>query len=109
MTTLISFYRAIEEMRKLDPELPLQTVAVFVAVALKPGITMKDLGPLVGLSQASISRNVAALAKTHRLDKPGLDLLIAREDPVERRRKIVELTPKGRGVLSALLAALEER
>lgn len=92
----------IEEFRKIDPEMRLQMVATFMTVANEEGITMKELGARLGISQSSCSRNVAALAQQHWLNKPGHDLLIATEDPDERRRKILKLTAKGRRVAEAI-------
>ena len=99
----IKFLNFIEEFRKFDPEMPIQTVAVFLKVANEDGITMKDLGESLGIPQSSCSRNVAALSKLNRLNKSGHDLVYAVEDPVERRRKIVKLTPKGKRVAESLL------
>jgi DNA-binding MarR family transcriptional regulator len=48
------------------------------------------------MSQSLCSRTVAALSKWQRRGTPGLDLIEAIEDPRERRRKIMYLTPKGR-------------
>lgn len=72
-------------------------------VALEPGITMKRMAEKLGLSQSSTSRNVSALSKTHRYGKPGYDLITAKEDPTERRRKIVTLTAKGERVMHTKL------
>lgn len=100
--TLYKGYRFLEEFRKLDPEMPTQQAAAFLMVAMTPGITMKDMARKLGISQASCSRNVSALSEMHRLNKPGLDLVYAIEDPAERRRKIVNLTPRGERVAESL-------
>jgi DNA-binding MarR family transcriptional regulator len=49
---------------------------------------------------------VAALGKWHKLGEPGLDLVEAVEDPIERRRKIMFLTPKGRAQVQEILSAM---
>lgn len=82
--------------------------ATFLLVAAREGITMKNLSEALGISQASCSRNIAALSKWHRLNKAGHDLVYTEEDPVERRRKIAFLTPKGKRVAEALRVLLEE-
>lgn len=107
MKELWKITRCLEEMRRIDPEIQAQTVTCFLEVAMNPGITMKDLGERVGISQSSVSRNVAALSKVHRLNRPGHDLLVAVEDPMERRRKIVNLTEKGRKVAESLKSIME--
>lgn len=97
----------LEEFRKVDPEMQMQAAAVFLAVASRDdAITMTELREAVGISQSSVSRNVAALGQINRLHGPGFNLLEAREDPEERRRKIVALTPKGRTLARALAQAL---
>jgi DNA-binding MarR family transcriptional regulator len=99
--------KLFEELRKVDSDMPLQMAATFVMVANNEGITMKDLGQRLGMAQSTCSRNVAALSKVHRLNKPGHDLLYATEDPAERRRKIVKLTPKGKRVAESILEIME--
>lgn len=100
-------FRANEVVRTLDPEMPTQMVQTFLAVAIQPGLTMAELGDQVGLSQSSVSRNVAALGKFHRYGKAGHDVVSAEEDPVERRRKIVKLTPKGKRLADQIIAAIQ--
>ena len=99
--------RLLEELRKIDPEMQLQTASVFLYVAHNEGITMKDLGDQLGLAQSSCSRNVAYFSKINRKHKEGYDLLVAREDPAERRRKLVYLTPKGRRIVESLGIVLD--
>jgi DNA-binding MarR family transcriptional regulator len=97
---------AIEIARAEDPVMPIQMLQTFLAVARQPGITMQQLGEILKTSQASCSRNVAALGKWHKFGEPGLDLVEAVEDPVERRRKIMFLTPKGRARVQEVLSAV---
>jgi len=73
-----------------------QQVQILYEVALKPGITMQELMQNTGLALSSISRNLAALGEWQSAGKPGMNFLETIEDPEERRRKIVFLTPKGR-------------
>lgn len=96
---------AIEIARAGLPVMPIQMLQALLAVAKKPGITMHQLGEILNTSQASCSRNVAALGKSHKFGEPGLDLVEAVEDPVERRRKIMFLTPKGRARVQEILSA----
>jgi DNA-binding MarR family transcriptional regulator len=96
----------IEVARAEDPVMPIQMFQTLLAVAGQPGITMHQLGQILNTSQASCSRNVAALGKWHKFGEPGLDFVDAVEDPAERRRKIIFLTAKGRAHVQKLLSAM---
>lgn len=108
LNALAVIEEVIKRFRDFDLEMQMQTAQTFIAVAMQPGITMKELSEKVGISQASCSRNVSALSRTHRLNKPGMDLIVAAEDPMERRRKIVKLTPKGQRLAEALTKLINE-
>ena len=95
-------YRIIEEFRKLDPEIPSQAINAFLYIVLHEGCSVKDIGEALNLRQSSASRNVALLSKMHRLGKPGLGLIEAKEDPRDRRWKTVNLTARGRRFLEDL-------
>lgn len=100
--------RVLTELRKIDPEMPIQVASVFLEVALSENpISMSDLGTRAGIAQSSVSRNVATLGKVNRFHQPGHDLLEAHEDPVERRRKLVTLTAKGRMVAQSISEIVE--
>ncbi|EWY40564.1 MarR family transcriptional regulator [Skermanella stibiiresistens SB22] len=99
---ITSLTRVLEEFRKLDPDLPIQYALSFLTLAENEGISMRELAERLGIAQSSASRNVAALSKWHSFGKPGLDLVQAEEDPRERRRKIISLTPKGHALIATL-------
>ena len=103
---LTALVRAIDQLRVLDPDMPSQQVVTFLTVAAagNEGIPMADLRASMGMTGASTSRNVAALGKVHRRGLPGLELVEAYENPMNRSQKIVVLTPKGRRVAQAMAA-----
>lgn len=109
LTALAVIEEVLKRFRDFDQEMQMQTAQTFIAVAMQPGITMKELSEKVGISQASCSRNVSALSRVHRLNKPGMDLVVVAEDPMERRRKVVKLTPKGQRLAESLTQLIEEK
>jgi DNA-binding MarR family transcriptional regulator len=99
--------KVIEEFRKLDPQMRPQTMATFLYVALHEGVDgvpQKDLADAIGIAQSTTSRNVSTLDKINRHHGEGHRLIRSVEDPLERRRKLITLTPRGR----QLKATLEE-
>ena len=68
----------------------------------KDGISMQDISEKLDLAQSTVSRNVFKLSFTNRHRERGIDLLEAFEDPMERRRKLVKLTAKGKRVYETL-------
>jgi len=98
----------LEVFRQLDPEMQAQTMVTFILVAEAhpEPILMTELGKRSGLAQSSVSRNVASLGAWSRHRRPGLKLVEAHEDLMDRRQKLVSLTVSGRrlkGTLENLL------
>ena len=109
MKTLNRLHRAVDEFRKLDPQFPVQGITTFLYVAMNPGCTLADIERGCGITQASVSRNVALLGKWHRTGRAGHDLVIPSLDLRPRARgHIVNLTPKGKLVAAALSGLMEE-
>jgi len=104
---LMRVFKIIEEFRKIYPDMQMQTAGVFVTIAMNEGITIKDLGSRCDLAQSTCSRNVSLVSDKLRFDKQGYGLVEAMEDPMERRRKIITLTPKGKRVASSLCGIVE--
>ena len=96
----------IQEFRKYSSNIHSQTISVFLYIAInegKKGVPMTSIADFTKLSQSSVSRNVALLSKwsgiidkEKKIRKPGLDFVEAFEGPMERRRKLVKLTAKGK-------------
>ena len=130
---LESLLHIVDLVRGLDSRMEAQSLAVFLYVARRTGgndfgntgVTMDDIAIDLGIAQASVSRNVMKLSDTlinnpkDVLDRAaarrrppskralkarfGLGLLSTEDDPMERRRKIVFLTPKGARVADKLM------
>lgn len=95
----------IEEFRKLDSDLQSQSIAVFLYVGIhenKDGVPMTKIATELNIPQSSVSRNVALLSKWSWSKKEGLNLLEASEDPMERRRKLVKLTNRGKRLYATI-------
>ena len=92
-----SMFDFISKFRTLSNEIQAQTIQTFLYVAMseKREIPMSELADALGLSQASVSRNVSFYSKINRHRVKGVGLLGSREDPKERRKKLVYLTNKG--------------
>ena len=98
----------LEEFRKYDADMPIQRAVVFLVIANSPRITMEKIAKTLNIGNSSVSRNVSALSHWGWGKQPGLDWVSTEDDPEERRRKIIELTPKGQRVLTALLDILHK-
>lgn len=96
--------RVLEAFRRFDPDMPIQYALSFLTIAQNEGLSMGDLAQRLGIAQSSASRNIAALSRWHSFGKEGHDLVEALEDPRERRRKIVSLTPRGHRLIATLRA-----
>ena len=93
----LKILKVIDAFRHFYPELQAQTMCVFLHIAKEhpERLPMAELAGLVGISQASCSRNVALLSSWTRYRTKGPGLIDAKEDPMERRSKLVSLTSRG--------------
>lgn len=105
---LNKLFLSMEEFRKFDPQMPIQMAATFLFFAIHRGCTMRQLADATEISQSSASRNVAALSETHRAGSAGHNLLVSEQDPLDWRRKVINLTPKGQRMAATLLALMEK-
>lgn len=105
--------RALDVMQKwhsvmatLDIPAQALTVFYFLAAQKEEEVPQQHLGEALGMSEASVSRNLALLSGGRSASLPGPGLIQGREDPAYRRRKLVSLTPKGRAFLAQLVATM---
>lgn len=94
--------KVINHLRMLDRELPAQVMASFFYVASHNNCHKTALEEDLDFTTASGSRNTDWLSKHHRLNKPGLDLVIKEADPTNRRRQQLKLSPKGEELVNLI-------
>lgn len=106
---MFSAFQLIETFRELHPEMPMQMASTFLIIAMRPGISQRDLMKFSTISQQSISRNVAALSAINRHGEPGLDLVAQRRDPRDARITVLSLTASGKQLIERVLSAVNGR
>lgn len=94
--------QALEELRDLDADMPIAQALSLLLIAKNEGMSLKDVAQQAGVGMASASRYVAAFGRPVKEGAKGHGLVAAVEDPEERRKKIITLTPKGRTFVNKL-------
>ena len=95
--------QVIDRFRRLDNEIPWQTLATFLYIASHDDCTKVDLERALEFSTASGSRNTDWLSDKHRiLDRNGLGLINKSRDPNNKRRLLLALTPKGKRLVQTI-------
>lgn len=107
MTELHAAKRILEEFRTLDPEMPIQTCLLFILAAQNEGSSQASFERALGISRSAISRGAARLSQYGWNSKPGLGLVDMREDPTDRRYKVLSLTPEGRQLSARIVQAIQ--
>jgi DNA-binding MarR family transcriptional regulator len=102
--------RAIRLLRDLYPEMPLQTLYVFLLVGEQDGahVRQSELLAKAGMSDAALSRNLSSLDEWSWVRKPGLQLVETKADVMDRRQRLVSLSRKGRTLYDRLQKISEE-
>lgn len=98
---------AIEELRKLDPDMQLPMAASLLMVALKEDISRTEVMRALDVAGSTATRNLMGLMSTGRLGRAGHGLVEQRVNPDERRWRFHRLTPKGVRVVKRLTALIQ--
>lgn len=98
--------QVLEVFRAIDPDMPMGTAVSFLMIAggetPDGGLSVTELSKQGGFALSSASRYVQALAEMDRHRRPGHDLVSDHIDPMERRRKVLKLTAKGKRIVSQI-------
>lgn len=101
---LREYLKFVERVAEIEAEMPLKQLQCLLLISeAEEGTSLTDLASKASIGLATASRYVAALGKQNRHREEGLLLVEAFEDPMERRRKIIRLTPKGRATINKLI------
>lgn len=98
--------RILDEFRRLDPDMPIQTCLLFILIAQNEGSSQSIFEKALGISRSSISRGAARISQYGWNSKPGLNLVDMREDPADRRYKVLSLTSTGRQLITQIVKAI---
>lgn len=89
----------LEELRKLDPEMPAQQAVAFLVIARQEGMTQKKVSELVGASKSAANRIFDKLSEKGLNGNPGLNLIRVEPGRLDSREREAWLTPQGRRVV----------
>jgi len=98
---------ALEEFRKWNPDVTVNSVLTFLQIAKKPGITQKEILRRLGMADSGTSRTTAALSKYGDRGRAGWGVVDLEENPDDRREKLLFLNKKGQLVLDAVRRSIE--
>jgi DNA-binding MarR family transcriptional regulator len=104
--SLHALLRLIGVVRKVDPEMPAQSLNTLLVVAQEPGIHQWDLARKLAVSPSAAARIALRLGDQTVMGKKGLGLLHVETDEADRRQRLLWLTPKGQAFLKATSDAL---
>lgn len=92
-----------QTMQEIDEAMPIQVALTFLMVAMNEGCSMTDIWKHTGWAQSTVSRHLLDLGPKDRHHKPGFGLITFEKDPMELRKNIYKLTPRGRALAGKLL------
>lgn len=101
---------AMETMKEDRGLMSFSLGMVFLAVAARPGMSVKEYATMVGLLPSYVSRNLATLGAKERNGSEGLGLIELRAalaSDRDTRSKSVHLTPKGEALRDKVFMALK--
>lgn len=102
-------YDALEPFRDLRETMPLQYVTIFLLVAADENQNFSTYATRRGTSQSLMSRHIADLGAVNRYHTEGFGLVETYDDLMDRRNKLVRLTPKGRTLVHRITRAMERK
>lgn len=103
VATVASFAEAFAESTG-DPTMALQQLRLLLALYVHGTINQNDLPRHTGVAKSSNGRNIDRMG-TGSMREAGLGLVESYVDPMDRRFKLVRLTPKGRAVIESAAAS----
>lgn len=110
IAALNSFLEGLAEATG-DATLGLQQVRMLTALYVHGTLNQTDLPRFTGVEKSAVARNIARLGggawvakpgTASKVERAGLGLIEAYQEPTDRRFNMVRLTPRGRAVMETL-------
>ncbi|HAZ60685.1 MAG TPA: hypothetical protein DCY89_03825 [Gammaproteobacteria bacterium] len=102
---LIELARALGQVRhEFGRDLPLQTLRVFIDIAINPGTHMTAIAVRLALGKSSTCRSISALTAHTWRGQRGPALVEVQDDPDEGRIRRLHLTSRGEALAMRLNA-----
>jgi DNA-binding MarR family transcriptional regulator len=96
-TATVGFMRAMKEIMQINPSMPAAQIYVLALVSLNEGKSLTELCQVSGIRHATLSRYLLDLSDKRRTgDGHGFKLINREVDPMELRKNMYTLAPKGR-------------
>lgn len=94
----------IRKVSEIDAEMPLGQIRFFLAVARGEGSSLREIAAQCDLLMGTASRYMANLMFIPKYrQNAGVSLIHAYDNPVDRRQKVIILTPAGKKLVEGLI------
>lgn len=97
----------LREFQVIDTEFPLQYAICLLEISREEGRSLTHLADKTGMPLSTVSRIIGALSE-HRQKGEPFGLVEVRTSKIERRRKELFLTPKGKTIVERLNLMMEK-
>jgi DNA-binding MarR family transcriptional regulator len=101
-------HNALKPFRAVRETMPLQYVTTFLLVAAEEDKNVSTYATRAGVTQSLMTRHLLDLGAVNRHHEEGFGLVEAYDDLMDRRNRLIRLSPKGRHVVYELAEALNK-
>ena len=100
---------ALARLRDLHTDMTLLQAQCLLTVAANPGMTQRSLYSTLGVSDSLASRVIGLLGEHGSRSVEALNLIVSSVNPDDRRERNCELSPKGRRLMTQIVADLNKQ
>lgn len=103
--------QVLEIFRTLNTEMPIGEAVSFLLIAIGEtkdggGLTITELKEKGDFALATSSRYTQSLSLKDRHGRPGHEIITSVRDPLDDRRKILRISPKGSRIIQQIKSAI---
>jgi DNA-binding MarR family transcriptional regulator len=106
---LRTVYSVLESFHTLSRKMPISFARVFLAVCLRPNRCVEELARECGISNGVMSRTLGDIGDCNRYHLPGMGLVEAVGDPMDRRLVLIRPSHRGAALARQMVGAMKRR